>query len=60
MRLLFFSFEHRQQITDLFFKSYSRLEIAVGIFIKFVVSLAKLREKTDAGMTDAVTKKPKH
>ena len=45
LRPTFFAFEDRQQITDLFVESYTRLAIAVGISTKGVVSPAKLWEK---------------
>ena len=56
LRPLFFAYEDRQQITDLFVETYNRLVAAVSFIVNSDAPASLLWEKTDAIMTDAVTK----
>ena len=55
-RSLFFAYEDRQQITDLFFETFSCLSMALNVSTDENIEPVRLREKVDAIMTDAVTK----
>ena len=56
LRPLFFAYEDREQITNLFCETFERLAIAVSIREVDTITPAMLWEKIDALMTDAVTK----
>ena len=55
-RLLFFASEGRQQITDLFVETFSRLSMVLNVFADENIEPVCLWEKVDAIISDAVTK----
>ena len=56
LRPLFFAYEDRVQITELFVETFSRLALAVSVLSDETVEPSSLWEKLDAIMTDAVMK----
>ena len=56
LRPLFFAFEDRQQITDLFVETFFRLAMALSVYSDVNIEPLFLWEKVDAIMTDSVTK----
>ena len=56
LRPLFFAYEDCEQITELFVETYSRLADAASVVKGKVITPASLWEKTNAIMTDAVSK----
>ena len=53
---IFFAYEDREQITELLVETYNRLAVAASVVANIVISSAALGEKTDAIMTDSVSK----
>ena len=56
LRALFFAYEDRQQITDLFVETFSRLSMPLNVSTDENIEPVRLWEKVDAIMTDALTK----
>ena len=56
LRPIFFAYKDRDQITELFVETFSRLSVALSIIENVVIQPSKLWENIDALMTDAVTK----
>ena len=56
LRPLFFAYEDRKQIAELLVETYSRLSVAASVDKQENITPAVLWEKTDAIMTDSVSK----
>ena len=56
LRPIFFAYEDREQITELFCETFRRLAAAVSVLKNVVIVASELWEKIDALMTDAVAK----
>ena len=56
LRHIFFAYEDRAQITELFCETFERLTAAVSVLTNATVQATELWEKSDASMTDAVAK----
>ena len=56
LRPIFFAYGDREQITELLVETYNRLAVAASVVASIVISPAALWEKTDAIMTDSVSK----
>ena len=56
LRPLFFAYEDRKQIAELLVETYSRLSVAASVDKQENVTPAVLLGKTDAIMTDSVSK----
>ena len=59
LRPLFLAYEDRKQIAELLVETYSRLSVAASVDKQENITPAALWEKTDAIMTDSVSKNPK-
>ena len=53
---LFFAYEDREQITELFVETFTRLSVALSVVENVVVPPSQLWDNIDALMTDAVSK----
>ena len=56
LRPLFFAYEDRDQITELFVETFTRLSIAVNVAQNRKTTPLELWKKVDALMTDAAVK----
>ena len=56
LRPLFFAYEDRDQITELFVETFKRLSISANVFENRNTTPAIMWEKVDSLMTDTVTK----
>ena len=56
IRLLFFAYEDRQQIVDLFLETHKRLAVVYNVYHNTNFLPSKVWEKNDSIMTDASTK----
>eukprot|EP00111_Clytia_hemisphaerica_P017245 TCONS_00051047-protein len=56
LRPLFFAFEDREQITELFLETFRRLAAAISVYKQKEIQAKELWEKVDALMTDSVSK----
>ena len=56
LRPIFFAYEDREQITELFCETFRRLAAAVSVLKNVAIVASELWEKIDALMMDTVTK----